>query len=121
MRKSYLVYSRIKFGSGNGLVPAKFWERAKQFIVMEGNWGTPSHGIRGLIQRRRRRQRERQKTNRFRLEKQQLCTCIKLFVHFFAVVARLQLESGLISRFVEAAGTQDNNFDFLFLNLNTIL
>ena len=34
MRKSYLVYSRIKFGSGNGLVPAKFWERAKQFIVI---------------------------------------------------------------------------------------
>ena len=84
MRKSYLVYSRIKFGSGNGLVPAKFWERAKQFIVIVGNWRTPSHGIRELIQRRRRRrrQRARQKTNRFRLEKQQLCTCIKLFCAF---------------------------------------
>ena len=46
-----------------------------------------------LKQRRRRRQRERQKSNRFRLAKQQLCTCITFFVHFFAVVARLQRES----------------------------
>ena len=28
---------------------------------------------------RRRRQRERQKSNRFRLAKQQLCTCVTLF------------------------------------------
>ena len=31
--------------------------------------------------------------NGFRLAKQQLCTCITLFVHFFVVVARLQSES----------------------------
>ena len=36
---------------------------------------------RELKQRRRRRQRERQKSNRFRLVKQQLCTCITLFLH----------------------------------------
>ena len=48
---------------------------------------------RELNQRRRRRQRERQKTNRFRLEKWQFCTCITLFVHFFAVVTRLQRKS----------------------------
>jgi len=34
---------------------------------------------RELKQRRRRRQRERQKSNRFRLTKQQFCTCISLF------------------------------------------
>ena len=39
-----------------------------------------------------RRQRERQKSKRFRLAKQQLCTCITLFVHFLAVVALLQRE-----------------------------
>ena len=33
------------------------------------------------MQRRRRRQRERQKSNRFRLAKQQLCTCITLFLY----------------------------------------
>ena len=32
--------------------------------------------------RRRRRQRERQKSNRFKLAKQQLCTCITLFCTF---------------------------------------
>ena len=36
-----------------------------------------------LKQRRRQKQRERQKTNSFGLTKQQLCTCIMLFVHFF--------------------------------------
>ena len=41
-----------------------------------------------IKQRRRRRQRIRQKSKRFRLAKQQLCTCITLFfVHFFAVTA----------------------------------
>ena len=38
-------------------------------------FGSPSF----LEQRRRRRQREREKNNRFRLAKQQLCTCITLF------------------------------------------
>ena len=46
-----------------------------------------------LKQQRRRRQRERQKSNRFTLAKQQLCTCITLFVHFLAVVASLRLET----------------------------
>ena len=36
---------------------------------------------RELKQRRRRRQQERQKSNRFRLAKQQLCTCITLFLY----------------------------------------
>ena len=37
--------------------------------------------IRELKQRRRGRQRERQKSNRFILAKQQLCTCITLFLY----------------------------------------
>ena len=36
---------------------------------------------RELKQRRRRRQRERQKSDRFPLAKQQLCTCITLFLY----------------------------------------
>ena len=42
--------------------------------------------------KQRRQQWERQKGNRVRLAKQQLCTFITLFVHFVAVVARLQRE-----------------------------
>ena len=50
---------------------------------------------RKLKQRRRlRRQRERQTRNKFRLAKQQLCTCkFFVFVHFFGVVARLRHET----------------------------
>ena len=56
------------------------------------------HITKELKQRRRRRQRqrqrERQKCNRFRLAKEQLCTCITLFgIHFFAVVEQLRRES----------------------------
>ena len=47
-------------------------------------------GNRELKQRQRRRQREWQKSNKFRSAKQQLCTCITLFVHFVAVTAQLQ-------------------------------
>ena len=50
-------------------------------------------GFGELKQRRRRHQLERQKRNRFISAKQQLCTCILLFVHFLAVVIRLQRES----------------------------
>ena len=48
----------------------------------------PYSFIRKLKQRRQRRQREWQKSNRFRLTKQHLCTCITLF--FFAVVTQLR-------------------------------
>ena len=41
--------------------------------------------IRELKQRRRRRQRERQKGNKFRLAKQQLCTCLTLFCTFLNI------------------------------------
>ena len=41
----------------------------------------PHRSNREFTQRRRRRQRERQKRNRFRQAKQQLCTCITLFLY----------------------------------------
>ena len=40
----------------------------------------------------------------------------RFFVHFFAIIAQLQHEK-VFSR----TGTQNNNFLFLFLNLDTIL
>ena len=71
-----------------------------QSLINRGNL-KPSRGIlrnhdnRELKQgrRRRQRQRERQKSNRFRLEKQQAARASRFFVHFFAVVARLRLET----------------------------
>ena len=57
---------------------------------------------RELKQRRRRRQRERQKNNRFRLTKQQLCTCITLFCTFICHhCTTTTWKCRLFSRFVE--------------------
>ena len=59
----------------------------------ESSWVLTFHTFNGvsftsinkeLKQRRRRRQRERQKSNRFRLAKQQLCTCVTLFCTFLS-------------------------------------
>ena len=36
---------------------------------------------------------KRVKSNRLRLAKQQLCTCITLYLHFFAVTARLRCKN----------------------------
>ena len=55
-------------------------------LILPGN-------TRELKQRGRRRQRERQKRKRLILAKQQLCTYITLFVHLFAVTARLRREN----------------------------
>lgn len=44
-------------------------------------------------------QRERQKINTLKLAKQQFCTCIALFVHFFTVGARLQRETSIFHAF----------------------
>ena len=52
-----------------------------------------NHDNRELKQRRRRRQRGRQKSNWFKLAKQQAARASRFFVHFFAVVARLRLET----------------------------
>ena len=56
---------------------------------------------RELKQRRRRQQRERQKSKRFRLAKQQLCTCITLFCTFLCRHCTATTWKFLISPFVE--------------------
>ena len=45
---------------------------------------------------------------------------LRLFVHFFAVTARLQSESAKI-HVLSRTGTQANPFLFLFLNFDTVL
>ena len=60
-----------------------------------------------LKQRRQRRKRERQKSNRFRLAKQQLCTCITLFCTFFCRhCTSTTTWKCVVSRFVEDANTR---------------
>ena len=69
--------------------------------------------IRELKQRRRWGQRERQKSSRFRLAKQQLCTCIKLFCTFLCRHCTTRTWKCLISRFVEDGNTrQQLSFSF---------
>ena len=65
-------------------------------------------------QQGRRRQRERQKTNKFRLAKQQLCTCITLFLYISLPWLQDYNVKCLISRFITRTWTQDN--DFLFIS-----
>ena len=68
-------------------------------------------------QRRRRRQREQLKRNKFRLAKQQLCTCITLFVHFLAVVARLRHETSqfhALASIIHGVGKHNTKFSFSF-------
>ena len=44
----------------------------------------------------------------------------RFFVHFLAVVAQLQGESTSFHVLSRTAGTQDNEFLFLFLNFDTV-
>ena len=62
--------------------------------------------MRELKQQRRQRQQERQKTNRFRLAKQQLCTCITIFEHFCSRRCTTTTWKCLISRFVVDVNTR---------------
>ena len=61
------------------------------------------------------------KSNRFRLAKQQLFTCITLFCTFLCRRCTTTTWKCLFSRFVDDGRTQDNNFLFLFLNFDTVL
>ena len=74
-----------KFGSG-----WRDWKTLSGILlqVVRGNALSLTPLLGKLKQRRQRRQREWQKSNRFRLAKQHLCTCITLF--FFAVVTQLR-------------------------------
>ena len=69
------------------------------------------------MQRRQRRQRERQKSNRFRLAKQQLCTCI---THFCIFRSRHRTTTTWKCLFYVLPRTQDDDFLFLFLNFDTV-
>ena len=71
---------------------------------------------REFTQRRRRRHLERQKSNRFRLAKQQLCTCITLFCTFLCRRCTTTTWNCLISRFVED-GSKRQQLSFSFPEL----
>ena len=71
----------------------------------------PIDGSGELTQRRRRRQRERQKSNRFIEQNNYFARASRFFVHFFAVVARLQRESASF-HVLSGTETKDNNFLF---------
>ena len=87
------------------------------------------HGVERLIltvgelkQRRRRHQWERQKSNRFRLAKQQLCTCITLFCTFLYRHFTTTTWKYLISRFVENVNTRPQlYFSFSELRYRSLL
>ena len=66
-----------------------------------------------------RRQQQRQKSNRFRMANQQLYTCITLFCTF---LCRHCSTTTWNFRFhvLWRTWTRDKNFQFLFLNLNTL-
>ena len=72
----------------------------------------PVYSFRALKQRRRRRrrrrrrQRERQRSNRIRLAKQQICTCITLFCTFLCRCFTTTTLKCLISRFVKDVYTR---------------
>ena len=69
--------------------------------------------LREVKQRRGRRQGERKKSNRFRLAKQQLCTCITLFCTFLCRRCTTTTWKCLISRLVEDGNTrQQLSFSF---------
>ena len=70
----------------------------------------PHELITELKQRLQRRQRERQKCTRFRLAKQQLCTCIKLFCTLLNRLCTTTTWKCLISRFLE-----DGNFSWTLI------
>ena len=72
-----------------------------------------------LMQRRQRRQRGRQKSNRLRLAKQQLCTCITLFCTFLCRHCTTTTWNFLISRFLEKVNSRQRLL-FLFLNIDTV-
>ena len=78
--------------------------------VMSGSWTVK---LESLSQRRLRRQRERHKINRFRLAKQQLCTCIKLICTFLCRHCTTTTWKCLISCFVDDVNSRQRlSFSF---------
>ena len=78
--------------------------------VMSGSWTVK---LGSLSQRRLRRQREQQKSDRFRLAKQQLCTCIKLICTFLCRHCTTTTWKCLISCFVDDVNSRQRlSFSF---------
>ena len=95
------------------LIPSESRETKLEMTRMKG---VRVQRARELKQRRRWRQRERQKSKRFRLTKQQLCTCITLFCTFLCRRCTTTTWKCLISRFVEDGNTgQQLSFSFVEL------
>ena len=67
------------------------------------------------MQRQRRRQRERQKINRFRQANNNFARASRFFVHFSAVVARLQREAAR-SNFMFRRGREHKTTTFFFFS-----
>ena len=62
------------------------------------------------------------KANRFNNQSNNFARASRFLVHFFAVTARLRLETGLISRHVvQRKYTSDVEITSLFLNLDMVL
>ena len=66
--------------------------------------------MRELEKRQQRRQRKRHKSNRFKLAKQQFCTCITLLCTFLCRHCASTTWECLISRFVEDVNTRQRLF-----------
>ena len=81
----------------NGFVPgpdtSEVCKSEERKPILKGLRHDSPAQIRELEQRRGRQQRERQKSNKFRLAKTTLHVHHAFFLHFFAVVARLQRKS----------------------------
>ena len=99
----------------------RFQETKKEFPYTAAIVSINRCFLRELKQRRRRRQQERHKSNWFRVAKQQLCTCITLFCSFFqfAITARLRRETAYFT-FFEGRQRRNNDFLFLFLNIDLV-
>ena len=73
---------------------------------------------RELKQRRGQRQRERQTSNRFRLEKQQLCTCITLFLYIS--LPSLPYYNVKVPKFTFCRGREHKTTTFFFFSWTLI-
>ena len=108
-----LLCSHISFSRTLSSFPVLVHVEA--FRVIEWTVNIPLENNRELQQRRRRRQRqqERQKSSRFRLAKQQLCTCITLFCTILCRHCTTTTWKCLISRFLEDVNTRQRiSFSF---------
>ena len=86
------------------------------FQIIMNTWISYIGGTgREFTQPRRRQQRERQKSNRFWLEKQQLCTCITLFSGYICLPL-LHDYNVKLSNFTFCRGREQKTTTFFFFS-----